>query len=598
MTHRHGRRCILNLFILSVVFNTAAFAQTAVIGGSIYTGANDGSGPVLAPNALAPPIMDARVLVQNQHSGGAVITYGTVTGNTWTATVPAPGDYVVMFSAAGHDTTSREFTVAPGDTQSKDAYLPPLPVPSANLLVYSFYDNMVNGEDDAPDDPPLNGVTFMAWDDDGDLLATGISGSQPVITLSTGQVITNTAGLYYFTGLPPGEVLVTSDPGTAYLADNPGLGLDATTEYYLMSSEEGGPRFEAVLYPGDPGTEAGGYIVWHGYVKKLGAIDAGNVAERFPPGTTLANAATIMGTLVDADMAFDPIEPEDALVPAMHPGVTANVLVPDGFVVLFTDEETIPTHPVATAETGASGEFTFNNVPPGKYKLFLSDIPIDYVYVQVQVAVGPNQVAALSPFTTLLPRFYARVQGFVYDNATTPPTPMSGAKVNIRYKDGAIQHTTTTDANGWYNFDDMPEIEVLAYVDVEPPPGYRGAMITDTFYPDAHRPNPVCHPAVPGCVVLGDPLPVTHNGMNRYVQWFTANYRADLYVEPIPPPEVHIGGFVFNDELATGTWVGDGAYDRNDERTLHGVKVDLLDATGTTVLATTASGAFDKAATL
>ncbi|MFQ5461495.1 MAG: carboxypeptidase regulatory-like domain-containing protein [Phycisphaerae bacterium] len=612
------------------------YAQTATIGGLIYTGANDGTGPVMAPTAAA--LSGAQVMVQNQHSGGAFITYGTVTGNSWTATVPAPGDYVVMFSAVGHDATSRGFTVADGDIQSKDAYLPPLftnpdgtpsgnQLPLANLLVYTFYDNMVNGEDDAPDDPPLNGVTVKAWDEDGNLLATGITGTMPSpIVTADGMVIPDTRGLYYFTGLPPGEVLVTSDPSTVHLYDVNGalslggvnnlvtrspLDFDATTEFYLMSSEEGGMAFEAVLYPGDPGTEDGGYLAWHGYVRKMGQITAANATDpdRFPFGANLAQAGSINGQLTDSDTninVFEPVAPgelEPMLSPIFHPGTTANVRVPDGFVVLFTNDETMPTHPVATVEADpVTGYFEFLNVPPGKYKLFLSDIPIDYVYVSMQVAPGPNQTIALAPWQTFLPRFYARVQGHVIDRATG--MPLAGATVNIRYKDGSIQHTTTTDATGWYNFDNMPEIEVLAHVDVEPPTGYRGAIVTDTFYPNAAWAVPFCDPAVPGCVIPGTPYTVTHNAINRYVQWYTANYQADLFVEPIPAAAGQLDGFVFNDRFDVGTWASDGVFDPSKERTMHGVTIELWDATGTAPIldavtglpVTATTGALDKTA--
>ncbi|MEK7324390.1 MAG: hypothetical protein AAB217_03925, partial [Chloroflexota bacterium] len=120
---------------------------TAAIGGCIYTGAGSVTytldplgipvptwNTVYAPNPAATPITNAQVMVQNQHSGGAFITYGTVTGNCWTATVPAPGDYIVMLSAPGHDSTSREFTVddlgnvtnPTGSGATQNAYLPPL----------------------------------------------------------------------------------------------------------------------------------------------------------------------------------------------------------------------------------------------------------------------------------------------------------------------------------------------------------------------------------------------------------------------------------------------------------------------------------------
>ncbi|MFQ5590482.1 MAG: hypothetical protein ACE5HE_04885 [Phycisphaerae bacterium] len=86
--------------------------------------------------------------------------------------------------------------------------------------------------------------------------------------------------------------------------------------------------------------------------------------------------------------------------------------------------------------------------------------------------------------------------------------------------------------------------------------------------------------------------------MNRYIQWYTANYRADLFLEPIPAATGDIGGFVYYDHLAPGTWIGNGIYDESDDRTMHGVPVELWDATGTTLIATTMTGQVDKAAVL
>ncbi|MFQ5613808.1 MAG: hypothetical protein ACE5H9_16920, partial [Anaerolineae bacterium] len=558
---------------------------TATISGSIFTGSLLGDG---SPNTTsAAPLQGAQVMVQNMHSGGAFITYGTVTGNTWTATVPAPGEYVVMFSAPDHDATSREVTVdsSGGVTHPKqltdgsietstdpgaiDAYLPPLPLPMANLLVYAFYDNQVNGEDDAPDDPPLNGVEFTVKDEEGNTLATGVTGTQSSITLPDGTVIADTGGLYYFTGLPPGEVIVTSDPSGVHQYSNPGFSFDASTEFYLVTSEEGGHAWDPKLYPGDPGTEDGGYLIWHGYVEKLGQFGDPTNPNPFNP----AIAGSISGMLLDAD-GNDPEEPFPNPGP---PGVSPNTKVPDGFIVLFTDHETVATHPVATTEADpVTGQYEFINVPPGRYKMFVSDIPIDYVWVQQQVTVFPSFNWPASP---LVPRFFARGRGYVYDDSTG--LPMAGMDVHIRYKDGSIQKTETTDASGWYNFDDLPEIEVIGYVDVDLPPDYRGATKTDTFSYN-----------------LPAPVDVTFNAMNRYIQWYTANYQADLYLEPIPATEGDIRGFVFNDHLARGSWVGDGLYDREEERTMHGVTVELYDATGTTLITTTTSGKFDKAATL
>ncbi|RMD83039.1 MAG: hypothetical protein D6815_07665, partial [Candidatus Dadabacteria bacterium] len=597
-----------------VLLARAALAQTATIGGNIYGGATDAGVPVYAPDARAVPVYGASVMVQNQHSGGAFITYGTVSGNSWTATVPAPGDYVVMFSAPGWDMTSREFTVdAAGNVTNpngtgaeQDAYLPPIDAPPANLLVFAFYDFMVNGEPDLPDDVPLNGVTFTICPDGGPASAcrSGVTGSQASITTADGLTIADTAGYYYFTGLPAGEYLVTSDASTVTQAANPHFSLyrpDATRQWYLNYTEEGGPAWEVNLYPGDPGTEAGAFLIWHSYVEKLGP-DAG--------GTT--DAGSISGFLLDAD-GNDPVEPIPPGVATI--GVSANTIVPDGLVILFTDDETIPIHPVATAEADpVTGAYAFTNVPPGRYKIMAFDVPLDYVWVQSQLTVGPGENVAgtgdpndLHPADPWIPRFFARARGHVYDDSTG--LPIEGLEVHVRYKSGSVKQQAVTDATGAYLFDDLPEVEVLGHVDVSLPPTYRGAMKTQEFtYAvarcsgsgdfcklDSQCPDgETCVPCTPGvdCTV------VTYNAMNHYVQWYTANYEADMYLEPIPSGEGDIRGVVWDENLTPGTWTADGIYDPEEERTLHGITVELWDASGTTLLATTTTGKVDEAALL
>lgn len=569
---KHTRVLLLLVPLIMVLMTGTLFAaDEATIGGQIFTGQQDSNGQ---PVFDTPPLPGARVMVQNQHHGGEFITYGTVTGNSWTATVPAPGDYIVMFSAVDHDTTSREFTVEPGDNVNTDAYLPPLPLPKANLLFYAFYDNYVNGEDDLPDDPPLNGVTVTVRDEDGNILATGITGSQGAITTADGLVINATDGYYYFTNLPPGEVVVSSDPSTAYHGSNPDLNLTSSTEYYLMTSEEGGHTWDPKLYPGDPGSEAGAYLIWHGYIKKLGQI--GSSSNDTPvPNPVLAGS--ISGYVQDAD-GSDPAEP----FPIGLPNITPNKIVPDGFLVLFSNSAMGVVRPIATTETDENGFYTFFNVPPGNYKVYACDKPIDYIWGQVQVKVLPG----MEWFATImLPRFYARGQGYVTDDTTGEP--VSNAQVNMRLKDGSIWKTETTDENGWYNFDDLPEVEIMGYVDVDLPDGslYRGRIVTETVDPNFFDP-------------LNSTIDVTYNAMNRLLQWFTFNYRADLKLEPVPSTSGDINGFVYYDHFAVGSWVGDGIYESGEERTLHGVTVELWNTETNELVATTTTGTFDKAGTL
>jgi len=523
---------------------------TATIGGHIFTGSQNPDG---TPNTTtAAPLTGAKVMVQDMHTG-AFVTYGTVTGNSWTATVPAPGEYVVMFSAPDHDATSRSFEVQDGDNLTKDAYLPPLPLPKANLLVYAFEDWAVNGEDDFPDDPPLAGVTFEVIDEGGNVVATGVSGASPTLPPGAGP---HPDGLYYFTGLEPGKYHVRAIPPD--LDGNP-----ATSDWYHTTSEEGSQLWEVVLYPGDPGTQGGAYLIWFGFVKKLGQIPNAEVGS-VPP-----DAGSISGVLLDADGN----DPFDTLPPNLV-CVSANSTVPDGFVVLFTDGGGGPPHPVATTEADpVTGEYQFVNVPPGRYKLFGSDIPIDYVWVPRQVAVSPN--TAVTGQDIWMPRFYARARGYVRDSTGAP---IAGARVKFRLKPHSVWKETTTDANGWFNFDDLEEVEVMGFVDVEPPPGYR-LMNVDA-------PN--------------DPDPcIAEKGKrgNRYVMFFSGmNYQVDLFVEAIPPGEGDIVGFTFNDHLMPGTWIPDGLYDEKEEGTIPGVTVELWDASMTTLITTTTSGVFDEEA--
>ncbi len=584
ITSKAVKRTRMLLLLLPIILiltaGTLNAANMATIGGQIFTGEQDINGqPVYGGTSL----IGAKVMVQNQHHGGEFITYATVSGNSWTATVPVPGDYIVMFTAPGHDTTSREFIVEPGDRVTHDAYLPPLPLPKANLLYYAFYDQFVNGEDDAPDDPPLNGVTVTVRDEDGNILATGVTGSQGIITTKDGTQIDPADGYYYFTDLPPGEVIVSADSSTAHQGSNPGFNFNSTTEFYLTTSEEGGHSWDPKLYPGDPGTEAGAYLIWHGFVPKLGQI--GSSTNDTPPSNP-SLWGTISGILYDAD-GTDPAEP----FPVGLPNITPNRIVPDGFLILYTDSELVPTHPVATTESDPeTGIFKFDKVPPGNYKIYACDKPIDYVWGQVQVKVWPG----LDMTTILLrPRFFARANGYVTDNTTGEP--VRKAQVNMRLKDGSIWKTETTDENGWYNFDDLSEVEVIGYVDVDLPDKtkYRGSIITETVDPDYFdQTNPT--------------IEVTHNAMNRLIQWFTFNYHADLELERIPETTGDITGFTFYDHFAIGSWVGDGVYESAEERTLHGVTVKLYrkvtdPATGAVtwpLVGSTETGTFDEAGTL
>ncbi len=560
----------------------AVFAEST-IGGSLFTGAQwpDGSPKLTGSDVAtgkpdggnAPIINDGvrqiKVMVQDLDTGD-IVTYGTVDpgANTWSAVVAAPGNYLAMFMADGHDTTSREYRVTSASVAvTQNAYLPPAPLPKANLLLYAFKDHYVNSEDDYPMDYALKGVKFIVKNEKGVVVATGISGSQTMADMPVGAG-PDINGLYYFKNLEPGDYEVTaemtgtiqiSDPTTGALVNVP-----ASTQWYQISSTEGTKVEEVTLYPGDPGTFAGGYWTWFAFVDKLGPLPAS------------ANSGSISGRLYDGDGPWFLLEPF-APPAAQIPYVTPNLYVPKGLLVLYPNIQTIGVvKPIATTEADpVTGEYTFANVPPGNYRIYAIDLSLDYIWQETQATVTPG--ASLNLVDLYLPRWFARVFGTVTDVATG--LPVADAKVTVRIEDGSIWKETVTDANGNYLFDELPEVEVLGVVSVEPPAGYRAAL---------------------------DPANQNYDLSSKTVQWTTLNYKADLQLEPVPATEGVIRGFVRNDnwELIPDVpgstnmvWRADGLYDEKEEKTFSGVTVELLDATGS-VVASTVTGGIDKTAIL
>ncbi len=662
--------CLLAMAMLNLVVGEANGECVAPgdvqIGGSVYSGRaavtytlNALGEPVVHRDPIIPPVSlteanGARVMIQDMN-GGAFVTYGTfstVAGmeHTWTACVPAGGTYIAMFSATDHDLTSRVYDMSSYNSilgnvtfddmgfpifgaEITDAYLPALyqdlatgdvvpatnPVqPLGNLLVYAFEENEVNGAADLPQDKGLGGVALELYDPRTGVIVSSCTtqsgpGTPTTITTTDGLVFSGAAaaGLCYLQDIPPGEYRLRAIPGAI---DASGQAWNAG--WYHTYTMEGSQEWEILIYPGDPGTEAGGFVAWFGFVKKLGQLgSATNACTDFNGNPIPCGASNISGVVEDADVpweapiAGEPPEPGAPLDPVYrNQGVSANGPVPDAFLVLW---QRIGNEFRVVATTDAdpvTGAFSINNVPAGTYFIFITDKMLNTVFGEIQITVDGVNDVVIPPFAqelpgfplAIIPRFFARVNGFVVDESTG--IGIAGATVNIRYQAGNAVFSTVTDAVGWYNFDALPEIETMAMIDVELPPGYRGQFVTDTYYPTAHvPPDPNCDPLVfpqcplvplpcnpnlgapnydSNCVVAGPPLDVVRNGMGRYVQWYTANYKSDLILEPVPATAGQIQGRVFNDSLAMGTWVGDGLYDKVEEGAVGGATIELLDGAG------------------
>ncbi len=589
---------------------------TVTIGGNVFEGSNVQVGvdvlgfpifePVYAPTA--PAVTDPQVMVQNIHSGGEFICYAPVSAgtNSWSAEVAIPGDYVVIVGAAGHDTTSREFkldaTATTGVVGStlKDAYLAAFPRNLANLLVYVHRDNYVNGgEEDFPVDTGLYGATLTIDNGEG-FTATGVTGTQTAADLPQGAAGPDLNGLYFFKDIPYGDYEIHLDPST--IPGQTGAG-------WLWGYGEGGLSGEATLRPGDPGTLDRGFLAWFGLVEKMGQLSAPPVAPGEFPIT-----GTISGILLDADGNAGFLEPfttnqacpnsgvnqQTGIIDEFYPDLATddciylNVRVNEGYAVLWNPNEARP-GPIATVLADpVTGEYEFVNVPPGSYKVFANDVPGDYIWQQLQVNMPPHGV--LNAQDLMIPRWSGRATGHILEvdelGNETPYTAES-LNVNFRLKSGAVWQNESSNATGYYHFDDLGETEVIGAMHVELPAGYRGVLGDDICYLIDDAGNAVQVPGPASATVTCH----TPDLSIRNILWFTANYRQNLKIEQIPASVGHVRGFVYNDALtyddASGTWVPDGVYDKVEDATFPGVSVDLLNEAGD-VVATTTTGRIDE----
>ncbi len=589
-------------------------------------------------------INGARVMISDMETG-KFVAYGTFvdnitnqytsyfdvnalanTVNSWMATVPdTAGLLVATYSAPGHQTTSRVFDVpdctlvacpAVVPLVSVDAYLPALyqdlttgavnpatnpAEPLGNILAYAFTETAVNGADDGTqNDPGLSGTLMELYDpQDPTVVMASCTTYGPDVCFETrdhiffgnpagcpgdppGAIRIDSTGYCHFTDIAPGEYKLRATPPA------PPTG----GEYYYTYTMEGGKDFDVLLEPGSPGTEAGGYLAWFAFVDN---------AVGQPTGGT----ASMHGFIEDADvLPWEPGEPDPPLLALRNLGVTSNGPPSNAFIVLWSETENPwgPTSEVVAVVDAdpVTGEFWINNIPAGQYFMFISDKKLDYVFKELNITLAPGEIYEFTqmanepnvPNANLiasLPTFGGKMQGTVTDNLTGAGIP--GATVNIRYRDGSLIDSTTTLADGSYSFERILEIEVMAFMDVVPPAGYRGALVTDTYNPAARAAldvngNP-CDPTTVNCVIAGAPLDLQRNGAGRYIQWFTATYTADFILEQINDPVVptpvntQVSGWVFNDTLdMLSGWTPDGAWDQLNEGIIEGVTIDLLDANG------------------
>jgi uncharacterized repeat protein (TIGR01451 family) len=448
-----------------------------------------------------------------------------------------PGDYTVIFTApagynpttsgAGSDTDVDSDPASDGsvdvdlttDRRDIDAGFTP---PAVSLGNYVWFDDNHDGIQDSSEDP-VPGVTVTLTDADGNAVVDNQGNT-------VAPAVTDADGLYLFSDLPPGDyTVVFSDLPADTAITLTGAGSDTAADSNGLTASTSLPN------DGD-----------EDLTLDLGLVRLAGIGDR---------------VWFDIDRNGIQDQGEDNVE-----GVTVTLTDSDGNVV-------------ATAVTDTDGEYLFDGLFPGDYRVTFSDLPAGYQVTttgagsdtavdsngltSVKVALAAGETDLTYDLGLWLP---ASVGDFVWLDANANgiqdqgEAPVPGVTVTLLDADGNELATTTTDADGAYLFDQLVPGDYL--VRFTAPNGY---VISPTN--------------------IGSDSAVDSDGITTAVTLDAGEHDPTIDLGIYRPAS--LGDFVWLDMDA------DGIQDQG-EAPVPGVTVTLLDADGNELSTTTtdADGAY------
>ena len=264
-------------------------------------------------------------LFANQQPGVYTVKFVVPTGYT-VSPQNVGGDITIDSDGAlnGVEALTSPITLAPGNTDltyDLGLYLSTGTLPAA-MGDRVWYDNNQDGIQDA-DEPGIQGILVELFDENGNEIA---------------EAITNEAGEYTFGNLAPAAYSVRFVSQLGYLSSPQGVGDDTTDS------------------DADPATGLTAPVMLVAGQTVLD-LDAGFYAEVQPPAS--------ISNLIWYDDNADGVQ-DEIIGRAGIPGVIVNLFTENG--VLFQSRV-----------TGTSGEYEFNNIPPGSYYLEV-ELPAGYSF--------------------------------------------------------------------------------------------------------------------------------------------------------------------------------------------------------------------------
>ncbi len=497
-----------------------------------------------------------------------------------------------------------------GDTDVT-VYVNQWPIPTAQITILVFEDNFpINNVPDLPGEDPANpgntdmsGFQIVVEDGGGRYGAASGIQSQDAFGHPLGTqydvngnvigwqpLVTGPDGVVVIKNLAPGKYGITAVPPA-------GMGWQQT------STIEGTKINDAWVKAAEPGffAEFGppGYHVFLGYIREFNNIPAGG-------------GATISGTVVNQHMS----RPPDY---TFYDGLCFGHTTP---WVGLNDMAVGTGQGIYAAPTDGNCQFSIPNVPDGNYQLGVFDENLDLIFAFKGVTITDGQCNTPSGSCNLgeVPVFqwFHRQEWYVYNDINgngvwdDGEPPINDQVLNLRWRDGTLYQTNVTDFEGAFAFDQVfPFFSwLVAEVDygrfqatglkvtvdnggpINPAdPSSYGGLLTpqdQTNPPDPACADPsVCIETTKDRIDLGPVLLAGFQGFlgqTNVFEWGKRHY-----------PDGVNGGF-------TGVVYYDTTRAENDPRLaaaepwepgIPNVQINLYDATGSELIATTTSDSWD-----